>query len=186
VPDVSALAGPYPYLFYVDGSWAPYGGTSFAAATWAALIALTNASSSCAGETIGFANPLLYEVAASTPGAFDEVTVGDNDITGANGHLYPASTGYNMATGLGTPDAAVLSMGLCAAGGTPDPVAITNPGPQTSTLDQAVSLQIHASDTALTGALSYSALGVPRGCPSRRRPASFPGQRPCRAPTQSW
>ena len=163
VPDVSALAGPYPYLFYIDGNWVPYGGTSFAAATWAALIALTNASSSCAGETVGFANPLLYEVAASSPGAFDEVTTGDNDITGASGHLYPASAGYNMAAGLGTPNATLLSTRLCAAGGAPDPVVISNPGSQTSYLDQTVSLQILASETAPAGALSYSALGVPPG-----------------------
>jgi subtilase family serine protease len=69
-PDVSALAGPYPYLNYVSGHWGSWGGTSLAAPLWASLLALTDASSSCSGQTVGFANPLLYQVAASHPDAW--------------------------------------------------------------------------------------------------------------------
>jgi subtilase family serine protease len=65
VPDVSALAGPYPFLFYITGGWEDWGGTSFASPLWAALIALADASSVCNGETIGFANPTLYSIAGS-------------------------------------------------------------------------------------------------------------------------
>ena len=63
VPDVSALAGPFPYLNYVSGSWGSWGGTSLAAPLWASMIALTNASAACGGQHVGFANPALYTAA---------------------------------------------------------------------------------------------------------------------------
>jgi subtilase family serine protease len=162
VPDVSALAGPYPFLFYIGGSWEDWGGTSFASPLWAALIALSDASSACDGEPIGFANPTLYSIAGSDPGAFNDITSGNNDITGANGGLYPALTGYDMATGLGSPNGAALPGKLCL-GGTADGIAVTNPGPQTTYLGQSVNLQLAASDTTQGQTLSYGALGLPQG-----------------------
>ena len=71
VPDVSALAGPFPYLDYVGGTWGSWGGTSLAAPLWASLFALSNASANCSGKDIGFANPILYQVAAADPSAFN-------------------------------------------------------------------------------------------------------------------
>jgi Putative Ig domain len=47
-----------------------------------------------------------------------------------------------------------------AAGNT---VTVTNPGSQTSTVGAAVSLQIHASDSASGQTLTYSATGLPAG-----------------------
>ena len=35
--------------------------------------------------------------------AFNDITVSDNDVLGAAGGLYPATPGYDMATGLGSP-----------------------------------------------------------------------------------
>jgi hypothetical protein len=162
VPDVSALAGEFPYLLYIDGSWGDWGGTSFAAPLWASLVSLANASSSCRGTSVGFANPTLYRIAGSDPSAFNDITSGDNDISGDNGGLYPAHAGYDMATGLGSPNAAVLPAALCAGGGT-DPVTVANPGPQTAYVGQSVDLRIAATDTAGGRTLEYSALGLPAG-----------------------
>ena len=114
VPDVSALAGPYPYLEYVSGAWGSWGGTSLAAPLWASLIALSDASKTCSGKDIGFANPLLYHVAQTDPQAFHDVVRGDNDLTGRNKDVFRAGVGYDMATGLGAPNAAVLPAALCA------------------------------------------------------------------------
>ena len=47
------LAGRNPYIFYINGQWIAYHGTRFAAPLWAALIALTDASNSCAGKQSG-------------------------------------------------------------------------------------------------------------------------------------
>ena len=165
VPDVSADAGGGSswYVLYIDGGWATWGGTSFATPLWAALIALSNASMACSGETVGFANPALYSVASSEYStAFNDITVGNNDYTQTNGGLYPALDGYDMATGLGTPNANVLPGALCADG-TADPVTVTNPGPQSTYSGQSVSLQIGATDTTVGQTLSYSTIGLPAG-----------------------
>jgi subtilase family serine protease len=161
-PDVSALAGPYPYLEYVQGSWGPWGGTSFAAPLWASLFALANASTACAGKAIGFANPDLYEVAAAHPSAFYDITSGTNDLTGTNDGFYPALVGYDMATGLGTPNAAALPALLCDNAVT-NPVSVTDPGDQSSLLDDPVSIPIRATDATPGQSLTYSATGLPTG-----------------------
>ncbi len=129
-PDVSALADPQtgPTIFF-DGSWAQYGGTSSAAPMWAAMLAEINASSGCAlPHGAGFADPLLYQVASASTagyaGAFNDVTSGNNDNLGVGAGVdYPAATGYDLATGLGTPrvtnhnGAPGLAAQLCAAAG---------------------------------------------------------------------
>jgi subtilase family serine protease len=168
VPDVSADADPYTgYLIYYEGSWTGIGGTSAAAPLWAAFTALVDASSSCAGKSIGFANPLLYNAAASAYSSdFTDVTSGNNDYTPDlyAGGLYPAGTAYDMASGLGSPDGATLPATLCGGGGTTgNTVTVTNPGSQTSTVGTAVSLQIKGSDSASGQTLTYSATGLPAG-----------------------
>src|SRR6202044_3523974 len=101
VPDVSADADPYTgYAVYWNGGWYSYGGTSAGAPLWAALLALTDASSACGGNPVGFANPTLYAAAANDPGAFHDITTGNNDYTGENAGTYPAVLGYDMPSGL--------------------------------------------------------------------------------------
>ena len=161
-PDVSALAGPFPYLQYVSGHWGAWGGTSLSAPLWAALTALADESSACTGRSVGFANPALYQAAASDPSAFNDVTTGNNDLTGDNGGLYPAGTGYDMATGLGTPNAGPLVDALCAASA-PSPVTVDNPGNQSSLVSSNASLQITANDSTSGQTLTYRATGLPAG-----------------------
>ena len=125
VPDVSANSDPAtPYLIYWNGSgsvggfprgWQGFGGTSGATPLWGALFALANASSACQGLRIGFANPLLYNAAATSYGsAFNDISVGNNDFSGTNAGRYPASSGYDMSTGLGSPNAGALVAAMCA------------------------------------------------------------------------
>lgn len=115
-PDVSADADPNTgYLIYWDGSWTGIGGTSGAAPLWAALVALANASSSCSGSIVGFANPALYNAAGSDYAAdFNDIRNGSNDFTGTNGGRWSAAAGYDMASGLGTPNASALIPSLCS------------------------------------------------------------------------
>jgi kumamolisin len=167
VPDVSADADPYTgYIIYYDGRWIGSDGTSAAAPLWAAFTALTNASASCAGTDIGFANLVLYQAAANGySSSFNDIVSGNNDYTGTSNGKYPAGPGYDMASGLGTPDGAALPAALCTAAGAPgaNTVMVTNPGSQTGTVGTAVSLQIHASDSASGQTLTYSATGLPAG-----------------------
>jgi len=170
VPDVSASADiQHGYVTYLTGAqeagWYALGGTSLAAPLWAAFTALTDASSTCAGTAIGFANPLLYRAAAANYGAnFSDITSGNNDYTpdGYIGGLYPARTGYDMATGLGSPNGANLARALCTKGGAANTVTVTNPGSQTTTVGATVSLQTAATDSG-GASLTFSATGLPPG-----------------------
>jgi subtilase family serine protease len=121
-PDVSADADPDTgYLIYWDGGWQAFGGTSAAAPLWAGLIALADGSSACAGRTIGFANPVLYGIAANPTeyaDDFTDVTSGDNALLSELGGLFGATPGYDMATGLGTPKAATLVPDMCSEAAT--------------------------------------------------------------------
>jgi subtilase family serine protease len=168
VPDVSADADPSTgYLIYWNGGdgvagqpsgWQGIGGTSGGAPLWAALLALADASPACAGAPVGYADPALYRAASSSyANDFNDVTTGDNDYTGTNDGRYGAGRGYDLATGLGTPNAAALAADLCA-----DTVRLVNPGPQRSTAHAAVSARVHGRDAAGV-ALTYRASGLPPG-----------------------
>ncbi len=165
VPDVTADADPYSgYVYYHDGNWLGIGGTSAAAPLWAAFAALTDSSSSCNGTAIGFANPVLYEAAASSYSSdFQDVTSGENDYTGSNGGLYKAGAGYDMASGLGSPDGANLPAALCSDRSSANTVTVTNPGTQTTTVGASVSLQVVAADSSPSATLTYTATGLPTG-----------------------
>jgi subtilase family serine protease len=125
VPDVAADADPNTgYVVYYDGNgssgdasaWTVVGGTSGAAPVWAALFALANATPACASSgAVGFANPKLYGLAGGSGYAsyFYDVTSGNNDMDGSNGGAFAAATGYDEASGLGTPVAAPLALALC-------------------------------------------------------------------------
>ena len=114
VPDVAADGSPHTgYVIFYNGAWVAVGGTSTATPIWAGLIALADASgiNGCTpSNPLGFVNPLLYEVAAGSAhaSAFNDVTAGDNYPAFLPGGLpaggpYPATPGYDMTTGLGTP-----------------------------------------------------------------------------------
>jgi len=125
VPDVSVDADEYTgYVIYYNGSWTAFGGTSAAAPLWAAFTALTNASSGCGGTPVGFVNAKLYTAAGGAYASdFSDITTGNNNLAGSG--LYPAGTGYDMASGLGTPIGSGLPGGLC--GVSPPVVTLTGP-----------------------------------------------------------
>ncbi len=117
VPDVSGDADPYTGLvFYFARQWQQVGGTSASAPLWAALMAIAN---QMAGHPLGFINPALYKLAASSTYTqdFRDVTTGNNDVheQGVNVKGYPAVQGWDPVTGLGTPHAAKLLPDLIAA-----------------------------------------------------------------------
>jgi subtilase family serine protease len=174
VPDVSASADPNAgYAVYVTDSsgsqWTVIGGTSAAAPVWAALMALANAQASCAGKTIGFANPSLYALAGSNyAGYFRDISLAnprtgraDNDALQTNGGLYPVTPGYDMTTGLGAPLGAALAGALCARLAPVYTVSYAVPD-QLSPRGHALSLATHATDSGKLG-VSYSAGGLPPG-----------------------
>jgi hypothetical protein len=111
-PDVSAQASPNiggePIV--LGGQWFIYGGTSLASPMWAAVLTEINATTGANGCSsnggAGFVSPKLYaiaSIAAEYKASFSDITLGNNDNEGDTGGLYPATAGYDMASGLGSP-----------------------------------------------------------------------------------
>ncbi|GHO75114.1 hypothetical protein KSD_28850 [Ktedonobacter sp. SOSP1-85] len=124
VPDVSLYGARYQgYLIYCSvmqancypGEWLTVGDPSAASAMWASFVALANEQSvKNGGYNLGFINPSLYQIASGSnySSDFHDITTGTNDYYGHQSGKYPATTGYDMATGLGSLNAANLANDL--------------------------------------------------------------------------
>jgi subtilase family serine protease len=133
VPDLSlnATPGRHGYIAYCTtapcggAGWMTVGGTSAGAPLLAGITAGANEYSLAhGGGRLGFANPFLYDRLVNDPAVFRDVTLGTNNIAG--GSLYPATVGYDMATGAGSVDAMQMAVDLAAfSAATPSPVATT-------------------------------------------------------------
>jgi subtilase family serine protease len=179
IPDVSADGDPATgYVVYVSAggshAWTSEGGTSAAAPLWAALTAEADALPACRGASLGFENPAIYALAAQ-PNYFADITAanpltGDanNDAIGRNHGLYPVAAGYDMATGLGTPNAASVAAGLCALRAPVYTVAISRPDHHYVLVHHSVDLRFKAADS---GGLKvrFTASHLPRGLRMGRR-----------------
>jgi kumamolisin len=106
LPDVSADADPASGMTIAfpgsngSASWGKGGGTSQAAPIWAGIAALIDQYLLANHHReIGWMNPALYALAQSRQAypPFHDVTVGSN-------LAFAAARGYDMASGLGTPD----------------------------------------------------------------------------------
>jgi kumamolisin len=99
-PDIAADADPYTGVAVMSGGkWSYGGGTSQSAPIWAGLTALMNQYLlDNGGKALGYINPLLYQVAAGAARpAFHDVILGGNAVDNAG-------PGYDLVSGLGTPD----------------------------------------------------------------------------------
>ena len=173
-PDVSANAN---FTFYVCADQTTcsenlYGGTSFAAPMWAGYLALVNQQALANGHSaLGFINPLIYQIAAGTgySSAFHDIKSGSNG--------FPATVGYDLATGLGSPNGVGLINALAPAPGAPDfslsaspaSVSVTQGSQGTSTItaaisggfDAAVGLSATGQPTGVTVAFSPNPIAAP-------------------------
>lgn len=110
-PDIAAVADPFTGVKIVFNQQVVVGGgTSLAAPVWAGLTALMNQYlKQRGGRSLGDLNPLLYRVAEGAPlPAFRDVTLGGNAVE-------VAQPGYDLVTGLGTPDIHNLVQNLLVA-----------------------------------------------------------------------
>jgi len=154
VADVSAVADPNTgvavYDTYQTTGWQVFGGTSVASPVISSVYAL-------AGAPAAGTYPASYPYAHTS--ALNDVTSG-SDGSCSPSYLCTAGPGYDGPTGLGTPNG-VTAFASGGSGG--NTVTVTNPGNQTGTVGTAVSLQIHATDSATGQTLTYSATGLPAG-----------------------
>ncbi len=179
IPDVSADGDPATgYVVYVSAgsshTWTSEGGTSAAAPLWAALTVEADALPACRGASLGFENPAIYKLAAQ-PNYFADITAanpltGDanNDATGTNRGLYPVTAAYDMATGLGTPNAAAVAAGLCALRAPVFTVSIARPNHHFVLIHHRVHLRFKGTDSG-GYKLRFGAKHLPRGLRMGRR-----------------
>jgi subtilase family serine protease len=119
VPDLATDADPSTgFIQYFTGSgqgacnqnceagWNSVGGTSIGSPLVSSLVA--TAAQVCGVSRLGFINPALYEMAST---GFNDVTTGSNDLYDVG--EYSAGVGYDMASGLGSPDGPAFFAGLC-------------------------------------------------------------------------
>ncbi len=117
VPDVAMVANGVEV--YCDGGIITNGsGTSIAAPLWAGFTALANQKAANNGQPpVGFLNPALYQFAKGPlyGFAFHDITNGNN-FSSNSPSKFSAVPGYDLCTGLGTPNGinminALLSFG---------------------------------------------------------------------------
>lgn len=141
--DVWITAYPEANCGNATGCWQPVGGTSAATPQTAALVALANAARASEGKApLGFLDPILYSGVGAS--AYSDVTpvhegtapatfagtdltpasvtvdksVGDlvdNQIFNSTVAGYPTTSGYDLTTGWGTPNAAAFVNALAAS-----------------------------------------------------------------------
>jgi kumamolisin len=101
IPDVSAMATGYSFYYTSSNTFGSgFVGTSAVAPLLAGLVARINQLS---GNRIGLANATWY---ANRTTAFNDITSGDNH--GGNTVGYQATTGWDAATGIGSPNGPAL------------------------------------------------------------------------------
>jgi kumamolisin len=136
VPDVSADADPTTgYATYCtvtnagcpSTGWITIGGTSAAAPLWAGSMALIDRYLKSQGKSvIGSTNPALY-------GLFNtqQQSPAFHDVTNGTNLYYPATQGYDMASGIGSPDVDNIAHDLASSGSgnTPPPTPTSVPSP---------------------------------------------------------
>ncbi len=108
VPDVSLVADPDNSGCYIvlNSSTSIFGGTSISAPIWSGFCALINQARVTAGQQpLGLFGPRLYPLIGSAS---------LHDTTSGNNGAYNAGIGYDMVTGVGTPDVAALVQALGA------------------------------------------------------------------------
>ena len=193
VPDVAALAGgnlkynvPQPDMTISPGV-ALGAGTSAAAPMWAALVSQFNAIFHDQElPNLGYMNDLLYIAAAIAPASFNDVTLGNNtssfslggpystptaDAPGKEpsqavsptGFGYAAGPGYDLTTGLGTPNGLLLSRALTTIAHnqisfatSPSVVESNGVGGWTSPEDQSLLVQTTSASFAAVNVFSGS------------------------------
>jgi len=106
VPDVAADANPYTgFVVVVEGQRVVVGGTSLATPLWAGMASLLDEYTN---RPLGLLNPYLYQIYKDSSlysQAFHQVSFGYNGA-------YYATRGYNLVTGLGSPNLPALAKAI--------------------------------------------------------------------------
>lgn len=173
VPDISLAASPEHdgFMVYTGGQLQIYGGTSVAAPSFAGIATLLNQYLVLNGVQsspgLGNMNPKLYALAQTAPGAFHDITTGNNIVTVTCGPRsqnctsgpfgFAAGPGYDLATGLGSLDASLF---FAAWSGKPGSISRSAPS---MTLSAGAGSILSSGSATITATLRSSNGGTPSG-----------------------
>jgi len=176
VPDVAFNASPMTGEYVAvtlpgkTTTWSAYGGTSIAAPQWAGLVAVANAIRAAnAKAALGDVHALIYKSIAAVPGTYAAAL--HDVIEGTNGTCATckAGSGFDQATGWGSPNASQLFTVLT---GVASPQATTTTSTNQAPTVTAATLSVKANvyfATRVTAkdadgdALTFSVSGMPSG-----------------------
>ncbi len=144
VPDVSVVwaatqsTNSLSALIILNGVDEGIGGTSLSCPIWAGVAAITNqARASVGGNPLGLLGPAIYPLNISTPSVFHDITTGNNGA-------YSAVAGYDLCTGLGSPNIANFISPLSAV----FPTITQQPQSVTVNVGASINLLVQATSSA--------------------------------------
>jgi hypothetical protein len=157
-PDCATANGSFTSTARFSG----VGGTSAATPAFSGMLAQVVQS---AGSRLGQVNNVLYKLAANSYNTvFHDVTIGNNSVVcasgspdcGANGFTtgYDAAAGYDLASGLGSVDAAAMLANWSSAVGTSSDTTLTINGstsPVSATHGTSLSFGVNVDPSTATG-----------------------------------
>jgi hypothetical protein len=155
VPDLSYPSDPQnsSVVVYFDGSWGGVGGTSVASPTNAGLFADTNQG---CFSSLGMVAPNLY--ANGNNSNFTDIVTGNNDFTDTFSHTkWLAATGFDPASGLGTPVDQNLAIALQGADGCP---SVSSVSPNTGPLSGGGAVTISGGGFANATSVTFGSAGA--------------------------
>lgn len=168
VPDVAAFSMPgnaYPTLYpfiIVNGQMETYGGTSLSCPIWAGLMAIIDQARSTAGRSpVGFLNTYIYTMLGTN--VFNDI------VSGTNG-AYSAGPGYDLCSGVGSPNIANIislldaGLGVSIISGIPQGTVVNGSGILTlsaSATGNSPTYQWYLNGAALVGATGSTLSVIP-------------------------
>ena len=162
VPDIALpSSATVPYVGIYNGTLVGFSGTSASSPAFAGMLALVNQH--VGGSGLGNVNPALYRLAQSTQDVFHDITTGDNRAACEQGSPactnglvgFPAGTGFDMASGLGSVDAYNLVMEWTTGNSTTTILQVTPNSALNLTDTVQLSATVQGSGTPPTGTVTF-------------------------------
>ena len=164
VPDVALSAADHDGYFVVENnSYWIVSGTSVAAPSFAGVMALVVDRQHGAAQ--GNANPRLYPLVSSACNPFHPTPSGNNSVPGVAGFMATGAT-YNLATGLGSVDGALLVNAWGSSSEIEIPTLTLTASAQSVNVLQGGSAALGltaATGGSFSGNISFSVSGLPAG-----------------------
>jgi pseudomonalisin len=172
VPDLAVSAAEHDgYVIYENGSYSVVSGTSASSPSFAGVMALVIQKQG--GTGVGNANPGLYSLLSAAHNPFHATPSGNNSVPGVTG-FSASGVEYNLATGLGSVDGALLASEWGAGSATGVDFALTaSAAGGTVVVGQTTTFTVSAAESGATRkAVALTATG-PSGVTVAMQPGSI-------------